>query len=410
MSLSPWLPFEWVVAFRFLKEGKIQTAFIIAGISIGVAVIVFMSALLTAMQANFVNRVLTGQAHVQLQNHKGVVEPQFNDVGTMELPTLQMPMQRFKSIDQWQSVAVTVAKMPEIKVVSPAISGSALLMRGEVSRSVSVVGIVPAVYFKIIPLPEKIVQGQALVTSESILIGTELATDMGVSIGDKVRIATGNGSVNTFNVTGIFDLGNKGANSRNAFVAFRTAQSMFDLVGGASVLDLTLHDVYAAEIVARRIEQQTGLQADSWIKTNEQFFTAVNAQTTANTAIRLFVALSVGFGIASVLVVSVVQRSREIGILRAMGITRGQVLRVFLLQGGLLGFAGAMAGAGIGGTALMLWQKFQRNADGTVMFALTFDVELLVQTLILATLTGLLSAFAPALRAARLDPVVAIRG
>jgi lipoprotein-releasing system permease protein len=362
------------------------------------------------MQANFVNRVLTGQAHVQLQNHKGVVEPQFNDVGTMELPTLQMPMQRFKSIDQWQSVAVTVAKMPEIKVVSPAISGSALLMRGEVSRSVSVVGIVPAVYFKIIPLPEKIVQGQALVTSESILIGTELATDMGVSIGDKVRISTGNGSVNTFNVSGIFDLGNKGANSRNAFVAFRTAQSMFDLVGGASVLDLTLHDVYAAEIVARRIEQQTGLQADSWIKTNEQFFTAVNAQTTANTAIRLFVALSVGFGIASVLVVSVVQRSREIGILRAMGITRGQVLRVFLLQGGLLGFAGAMAGAGIGGTALMLWQKFQRNADGTVMFALTFDVELLVQTLILATLTGLLSAFAPALRAARLDPVVAIRG
>lgn len=410
MSLSPWLPFEWVVAFRFLKEGKIQTAFIIAGISIGVAVIVFMSALLTAMQANFVNRVLTGQAHIQLMNHKGVVLPQLTDSSAIELPTLQMPMQRFKSIDQWQSVAVAVAKIPEVNVVSPAISGSALLTRGEVSRSVSVVGVIPELYFKIIPLPEKIVQGQALVTSDSILIGTELATDMGVSIGDKVRIATGSGNVNIFNVTGIFDLGNKGANSRNAFVAFRTAQSMFDLVGGASVLDLTLHDVYTAEIVARQIAHQTGLQADSWIKTNEQFFTAVNAQTTANTAIRLFVALSVGFGIASVLVVSVVQRSREIGILRAMGITRGQVLRVFLLQGGLLGFAGAMAGAGIGGSALMLWQKFQLNADGTVMFALTFDVQLLLQTLVLATLTGLLSAFAPALRAARLDPVVAIRG
>jgi len=110
------------------------------------------------------------------------------------------------------------------------------------------------------------------------------------------------------------------------------------------------------------------------------------------------------------LVVSVVQRSREIGILRAMGITRGQVLRVFLLQGGLLGFAGALVGASMGGAALVLWQKFQRNADGTVMFALTFDTQLLVQTLVLASLTGLLAAFAPALRAARLDPVVAIRG
>ena len=163
-------------------------------------------------------------------------------------------------------------------------------------------------------------------------------------------------------------------------------------------------------MVAQKIAMHTGLQADSWMKTNEQFFTAVKAQTTANTAIRFFVALSVGFGIASVLVVSVVQRSREIGILRAMGITRGQVLRIFLLQGGLFGLGGSLIGSAIGALALYLWQHYMRNVDGSVMFALTFDTRLLVQTLVLSTFTGLLSAFAPALRAARLDPVVAIRG
>jgi lipoprotein-releasing system permease protein len=345
-----------------------------------------------------------------LSAHKEVVRPLYSEKGVLESATLQMPLQRFKSINQWQSVAVEVAQIPEVNVVSPAILGSALITRGAASRSVSVIGMLPELYFKIIPIPEKMVRGQALITSESILIGTELAVDMGVGIGDKLRISTANGTVITLTVTGIFDLGNKGANSRNTFVAFRTAQSMFGLIGGASVLDLTMHDVYAAETVAKQIESQTGLQADSWIKTNEQFFTAVKAQTTANTAIRLFVGLSVGFGIASVLVVSVVQRSREIGILRAMGVTRRQILSVFLLQGGLLGFAGALVGAGLGGGALVLWQKFQRNADGTVMFALTFDMELLVQTLAFATLTGLLAAFAPALRAASLDPVVAIRG
>jgi lipoprotein-releasing system permease protein len=185
---------------------------------------------------------------------------------------------------------------------------------------------------------------------------------------------------------------------------------LFDLSGGATVIDIVIQDVYQAQTLAQKIQHRTGLQADSWMKTNEQFFTAVKAQTTANTAIRFFVALSVGFGIASVLVVSVVQRSREIGILRAMGITRGQVLRVFLLQGGLLGLGGALLGSGIGATALYLWQHYMRNADGSVMFALAFDSALLIQTLLLATLTGLLSAFAPALRAARLDPVVAIRG
>jgi len=122
------------------------------------------------------------------------------------------------------------------------------------------------------------------------------------------------------------------------------------------------------------------------------------------------VALSVALGIASVLVVSVVQRSHEIGILRAMGISRGQVLRVFLLQGGLLGFGGALAGSGLGAVALLLWQKLARNPDGTPLFPLTLDPALFALALALAALTGLLAAVAPALRAARLDPAVAIRG
>ena len=412
MRATRWLPFEWVVAIRFLQEGKIQTGFIAVGIAIGVAVIVFMSALLAGLQSNFVNRVLTGQAHIQLLNQKETVRPLRDGLAGegQELAQIQVPLQRLKGIDQWQSWVTLLSRIPQVSVLSPSVTGAALASRGSATRSVSVVGVQPDVYFKIIPMPEKIVQGQALINSESILIGTELASDLGLGVGDKLRLSSGTGRVQTLTVSGIFDLGNKAANARNTFVALRTAQTLFDLVGGASVLDVTVRDVYTAETIAQKMHQLTGLQADSWIKTNEQFFTAVKAQTTANTAIRFFVALSVGFGIASVLVVSVVQRSREIGILRAMGVTRGQVLRVFLIQGGLLGLGGAVLGSGIGALALFLWQRFMRNADGSVMFPLVFDSGLLLQTLLLATLTGLLSAFAPALRAARLDPVVAIRG
>ena len=412
MRATRWLPFEWVVAIRFLQEGKIQTGFIAVGIAIGVAVIVFMSALLAGVQSNFVNRVLTGQAHIQLLNQKETVRPLRAGVAGegQELAQLQVPLQRLKGIDQWQSWATLLGQIPQVSVLSPAVTGAALVTRGSATRSVSVVGVQPEVYFKIIPMTDKMVQGQALINSESILIGTELASDLGLGVGDKLRLSSGTGRVQTLTVSGIFDLGNKAANARNTFVALRTAQTLFDLVGGASVLDVTVRDVYTAETIAQKMHQLTGLQADSWIKTNEQFFTAVKAQTTANTAIRFFVALSVGFGMASVLVVSVVQRSREIGILRAMGVTRGQVLRVFLIQGGLLGLGGAVLGSGIGALALFLWQRFMRNADGSEMFPLVFDSGLLLQTLLLASLTGLLSAFAPALRAARLDPVVAIRG
>jgi lipoprotein-releasing system permease protein len=323
---------------------------------------------------------------------------------------VQAPLQRLKSIDQWQAIATQIRAMPDVVVVSPSASGSALVVRGEASRAVSLVGVDPALYFRIVALPEQIVRGSTRLTNSDILIGTELASDLGVAVGDKLRISAAGGAENTLTVSGIFDLGNKGANQRTTYVALHTAQSLLGLIGGVSSIDVTVRDVYAAETIAQRINAATGVEADSWIATNAQFFTAVQAQTTSNTTIRVFVALSVGFGIASVLVVSVVQKSREIGILRAMGITRGQILRVFLLQGGLLGMAGSLGGSAIGLTALLLWQRFARNPDGTQLFPIPIEPALFALALVLATLTGLAAAFAPALRAARLDPVVAIRG
>ena len=408
--IAPWIPFEWLVAIRFLREGKVQTFFIIGGVAIGVGVIVFMSALLMGLQANFVRRVLTGQAHIQLLPPKEVSRILSTDKAAQNDTILQVPLQRAKSMDQWQSLAIQIQALPQVKVVSPTVSGSALVVRGAASRAISLLGIEPDLYFQIVPMADKMVKGTATITVNDILIGTELALDLGLSVGDKLRVTAANGNSNTFSVSGIFDLGNKSANGRTTMMAIRSAQSLLGLVGGVTSLDMTLHDVYAAELVAQKITAQTGVQADSWIKTNEQFFTAVNAQSTANTAIRVFVGLSVAFGIASVLVVSVVQKSREIGILRAMGITRGQIMRIFLLQGGLLGFGGALAGSFLGFAGLALWQQLQKNPDGSVMFAITLEPSLFLSALILATLTGLLASYAPALRAAKLDPVVAIRG
>lgn len=410
-AIAAWVPFEWLVALRFLREGQVQTLFIIGGVAIGVGVIVFMSALLSGLQANFVKRVLTGQAHIQLFPPKEVsrVLPLAN-AQTLRDNIVIAPLQRAKSIDQWQTLSTQIQDMPEVAMVSPAVSGSALVVRGATSRAISVLGIEPDLYFRIVPMTEKMVKGTAHIAVNDILIGTELAADLGLSVGDKLRVTAANGNANTFLVSGIFDLGNKSANARTTLMPIRAAQSLLGMVGGVTSLDVTVFDVYAAEVMAQQITAQTGVQADSWIKTNEQFFTAVNAQTTANTAIRMFVGLSVAFGIASVLVVSVVQKSREIGILRAMGITRGQILRIFLLQGGLLGLGGSLVGCTLGWAGLLIWQVAEKNPDGTVMFAMTIEPALFFTALVLASLTGLVASFAPALRAARLDPVVAIRG
>jgi lipoprotein-releasing system permease protein len=118
----------------------------------------------------------------------------------------------------------------------------------------------------------------------------------------------------------------------------------------------------------------------------------------------------VAAGIASVLVVSVVQRSKEIGILRAMGGSRGQMMRVFLLQGAVVGLAGSLIGCMLASLLLVAWRLVAKNPDGTPLFAISVPPQLYLLAAIVATLTGLVAAVTPALRAARMEPVEAIRG
>jgi lipoprotein-releasing system permease protein len=385
--MNRWTPFEWITALRFLREGRMQTIFIIMAVAIGVAVIVFMSAMLSSLQANFIKRVLTSQPHIQLIPQDEVARPlRPKGPGHIVAPIVQRPTQRIRSIDQWQKIRAQLSEWPDIVTVSPTMAASALAIRGDANRSISLTGIDPDVYFKIVRIPDYIIVGQPRLLTDDILIGTELAKDLGVTLGDK------------------------GANQRTTFVALRTAQALSNLVGGVTTIDLTVTDVYAAETIAQSVQAATGVEADSWIRTNAQFFTAVNAQQTSNTLIRVFVGLSVAFGIASVLVVSVIQRSKDIGILRAMGSSQGQILRVFLVQGGLLGFLGSVVGATAGVSAIVFWHSYLRQADGSELFPLILEPSLFINAVLLAAVTGVAAAAVPALRAAKLDPVVAIRG
>lgn len=405
-----WLPFAWIAALRFLAEGRMQTTFILSGIAIGVGVIVFMSAMLAGLQANFIKRVLTSQPQIQLLPPDEVARPLRHGEGVFEAAVVQRPAQRVLSIDQWQAIRDAMRARPDVAIAAPTASGAMLALRGDASRSITLTGMEPEQYFQIVRVPDYIVAGELRLGTDDILIGTELAKDLGATVGDKLNVTSAEAGSRILTITGIFDLGNKGANQRNTFVALRTAQSLLNLIGGVTTIDLTVSDIYAAETIAQEIEASLPVQAESWIATNAQFFTAVRAQQNSNTLIRLFVALSVAFGIAAVLIVSVIQRSKDIGILRAMGTARRQILQIFLIQGGVLGFLGSLVGSVLGAGALLLWHSLARQVDGSELFPLLLEPGLFIAAAAIATLTGVAAGVAPAVRAARLDPVEAIRG
>ena len=403
------MPFEWIAALRFLAEGRMQTTFTVVGASIGVAVIVFMSAILHGMQQNIIRRSLLSQPHIVVEPAEEVARPLRGKDAGGETALVQKRTQRLISIDQWQKLREEIRTVPGVNVVTPTVVGPAFAVRGEANRSVSLTGIEPDEFVRMVPLPEKIVSGTWRLAGTDALIGTELAKDFGVGVGDKLRFTTARGADVTLTVTGIFDLGSRGVNERNVYVLLRTAQDLLNLPGGASALDVTVLDIWQAEVVAQQITSRVKLDAQSWIRTNQQFFVALNAQTISNTVLRLSVGISVALGIASVLVVSVVQKSREIGILRAMGATRRQVMNVFLIQGGIVGLVGSLIGSSIAALFLHVWTATLRNPDGTPLFMLTFDPLLVAWAAGVATLTGLAAAVTPARRAAKLDPAEAIR-
>ena len=180
---KPWVPFEWIVAIRFLREGRLQTLFILVGVAIGVGVIVFMSALMAGLQSNFIARVLSGQSHIQLLPPQEVTRTLHGAMpGEVLAAIVQPPLQRLKSMDQWQSLLSAVRDMPDVRMVSPVVGGSALAVRGSASRAISLTGVEPEGYFQIVKLPEKIVRGTARLTGQDILIGTDLASDLGVAV------------------------------------------------------------------------------------------------------------------------------------------------------------------------------------------------------------------------------------
>jgi lipoprotein-releasing system permease protein len=142
---------------------------------------------------------------------------------------------------------------------------------------------------------------------------------------------------------------------------------------------------------------------------NEELLTGLTAQSNSKTMIQVFVVISVALGIASVLIVSVVQKSREIGILRAVGTPARRVLAIFLIQGGVLGVAGSLIGSALGVAFAKAFERMTLTPDGLPRFPVQVDLSLLVGTALLATGIGLAAAVIPARRAARLDPAAAIR-
>ena len=399
---SLWI--EWRIALRFLADNPLQTLLISVAISVGAAVIVFITALMMGLQNNVIDKTLGTQAHIRIeatrQHNILSATPEGTYIWTLESPRAQ----NLQTINNWQEVRDALDKYPVLNTVSPLISGPAFAQKGTARASIALMGIDPERYAGIIQLKEYLQEGRFSVGASDVLIGRQLADDLGLGTGDKLRLDAGDNRQTVMDVAGIFELGVRELDSRYVYTDLKQAQTLLNLPGGITILELKITDVFSAEYWAQRIKKLTDLHVQSWMESNGQLLNALRSQTMTTQMIRIFVAMSVIFGIASVLAVSVVQRTREIGILRAMGSSQQQILRVFLLQGGLLGLAGSLLGVMVGYSLVQAFNSIEGR-----LFLIRLEPSMLLSAILIATAAGVIAAMVPARRAAQYDPAVAIR-
>jgi lipoprotein-releasing system permease protein len=361
------LPFAPLVALRFLREGRMQTLLILAGTTGGVAVIVFLTQLITQLQAQIVDRVLGSQAHVVIRPARGGQSPRHrrrrlcpHRRAPRPAPALGRPVGEHRPPGR---------RHTGVTAVSPVVTGPAFALRGQASKSVALMGVDAERYRRIVRMEEYMLAGRFAV--EGTAHGDRQRAGQGPRHRPRRQAARGalpNGRDELLVVGGIFDIGNKRS---------QPALGLRDPAAGPEPARPARRRVQPRPhggrhlrrpAVADRLRGATGLTVDSWMQTNAQLLAALRNQTVSNNLIRSFVIIIVALGIASVLVVSVVQKQKEIGILRAMGASRGMILQVFLIQGAVVGAVGSVLGSLLAFTLLQVFSAIYRNADGTPLF------------------------------------------
>ncbi|MBC3928536.1 lipoprotein-releasing ABC transporter permease subunit [Undibacterium sp. CY21W] len=339
------LSFEWLVGLRYTRAGRRsgRNSFIsfismisMFGIALGVAALIIVLSVMNGFQKEVRDRMLSVLSHIEV----------FDAAGSMP---------------DWKNTALQAQKNSSVVASAPYVDGQAMIIRDDVMRGVILRGVLPDQEPKVSEVATKIKVGrwEDLRPGEfNIILGTALASSLHVRVGDKVTLAAPEGQMTpagmvprlkAFNVVGIFDAGHYEFDSGMGFMQIEDAQKFFRL-SAPSGLRLRIKDMLKAPQVALELSQTlTGdLLIRDWSQQNRNYFSAVKTEKTMMFIILALIVAVAAFNLVSTLVMTVTDKQADIAILRTLGASPGSIMKIFMIQGGLVGLIGTGLGVALG--------------------------------------------------------------
>jgi lipoprotein-releasing system permease protein len=404
------MPFELQIALRYLLARRKQ-AFIsvislisILGVLVGVMAVIIALALMTGLQGELRDRLLGSTAHVYVM--------------------------KIGSFGDYTADVARLQKMPHVVGAAPALTGQGLASVGDHSRFVSIKGIDPVLEKQVTDIGRSMKTGRlsgidaAADQAPGIVLGQDLARDLGVSVGDTVKVLTAQGTLTPFGilprtrqmkVAGTFSLGLYEFDTSYGFVSLPVAQRLFDK-DGPDMIDLRLDDIYRAPEVAADLARRLGDKyvVEDWGTMNRSLFSALWLEKMAISITIGLVVIVAALNIVASLILLVMEKNRDIAILKTMGATAGSVMTIFMLQGLIIGVVGTAIGAGGGWLAahvLDTYRLIHLPMDVYQVSYVPFTIQRLDFTLVVvaAIVICFVATLYPARQAARLQPAEALR-
>ncbi|NLB20577.1 MAG: ABC transporter permease [Clostridium sp.] len=381
------LPFS--IALRFLKSSKGQTILIAMGIAIGVSVQIFIGSLIQGLQKSLVDTTIGSQPQITLTNKKG----------DKRIPNYEEILENIQN------------QQKEVINLSAAADGPALFNQDDETFSLLIRGFEIDEADGIYHIKDSMVEGNLPKKDYEAIIGLDLQKNASLEINDEIEVFTNSGETKTFTISGIFDLGVASLNSSWTITTMETAQNLFSYDAEVTSINMQVLDVFEADTVALSIEESLpdGIESSNWKEQNADLLSGLSGQSASSLLIQVFVMISVLLGIASILAITVVQKSKQIGILKAMGIRDKTSSLIFLFQGLLLGVIGAILGVILGLTLGFVFTKFALNPDGNPIVPLYIDPWFIAGSALIAVLASTLAALIPARKSSKLNPIEVIR-
>lgn len=394
------------VSLRMLLQRKRQTLISILGVSMGVSALIVMSSLMLGFQNYFIQQVIDLEPHIKIKPRE---EEQKSEDSTLTLG--KKPVEKDRILG-WQEIVQYVEKNPEVLGTAPRLISRGILKYGVKEKPVTLMGIDTQREPRA-SIIEKFLQNKRLQGLETnrtgVILGVLVAKSLGIDeLGKKLLLVAPNGQTLLVTVEDFFESGITNIDDARVYMNIKTLQSLLQKQGEVNEIVLKISDVNRAERLARQFQEAVPYEVESWQKAYRNFLSIFKIQNTITYMIVFAILTVSAFGIFNIIMMTVLEKKRDIAILMAMGFMRRDILLIFLVEGLVIGLLGALIGSVLGYALQEYLESVKLDVEGLIRsrgFVLDRSPSFYLYALFFSLFFSILASLYPSYRASRLNPV-----